>query len=380
MLPLTTMRELTVFFGGSIGSDPRSPKTWSGIAPFLVNALESAGILDKAVGIELSGPLKNALLLRNLHRNRAIWRQHFYADPAYRNALTAAARKLPPTSPVLLQPGSMFSLPDAFPAKKCISYHDGNLAELLKSGFNTKGLSARRVDQSLRYEETVSNRMTAVFTFSEYLRQSFIRDYHVPESRVFNVGAGINLSTFPEPDPAKDYTTPRILFIGTQFARKGGPQLLEAFREVRQTIPNAELHIVGPTSVPDLPPGAFAHGHLSKASPAHAAQLETLFRQSTLFALPSLYEPFGIAPLEAMLYGIPAVVTDAWALAESVTPGVTGALVEKGSAPDLASKLTQLLSDPTKLAQMGCQGRDQVLAHYTWPTVATRMAAILPTL
>lgn len=374
------MREVTVVFGGSIGSDPTSSNTWSGTGPFLVDALESAGLLDRAVGIELPAWRKNLLLLKNFHRNRTVWRQHFYADPTYRNALTAAAGRLAPASPVLLQPGSMFSLPDAFPGKKCISYHDGNLAELLKSGFNTKGISAKRLDQSLRYEETVSNRMTAVFTFSEYLRQSFIHDYHVPEAKVFNVGGGINLSTLPNADPAKDYTANRILFIGTQFERKGGPQLLEAFRLVRQSIPTAELHIVGPTSVPDLTPGATAHGHLSKANPAHAAQLEALFRGSTLFTLPSLYEPFGIAPLEAMLYGLPCVVTDAWALAETVTPGVNGALVEKGSVPDLAAKLIQLLSNPENLRQMGRRGREQVLAQYTWSSVADRMSSIIRTL
>ena len=374
------MREVTVFFGGSIGSDPRSPKTWSGIGPFLTDAMQAAGLLDRAVGIELPAWRKNLLLLKNFNRNRTVWRQHFYADPAYRNALTAAARAVPVESPFLFQPGSMFSLPDAFPARKCISYHDGNLAELLKSGYNTKGISAKRVDQSLRYEEAVSNRMTAVFTFSEYLRQSFIRDYHVPESRVFNVGGGINLTTFPDSDPAKDYSANRILFIGTQFERKGGPQLLQAFRVLRESIPDAELHIVGPVTVTDLPPGAIAHGHLSKANPAHVEQLEALFRRATLFVLPSLYEPFGIAPLEAMLYGIPCVVTDAWALAESVTPGRTGALVERGSVPDLAAKLLQLLSDPAKLREMGRAGREQVLAQYTWPTVVGRMSSIIETL
>ena len=374
------MREVTVFFGGSVGSDPLSPKTWSGTGPFLVKAMQSAGLLDRAVGIEPPSWRKRLLLLKNFHRNRTVWRQHFYADPAYRDALTAAAGKVPVASAFLLQPGSMFSLPDAFPAKKCISYHDGNLAELLKSGYNTRGVSAKRMDQSLRYEEAVSNRMTAVFTFSEYLRQSFIRDYHVPEAKVFNVGGGINLSTFPEPDPAKDYTANRILFIGTQFERKGGPQLLEAFRIVRQSIPNAELRIVGPAIVSGLPPGAVAHGHLSKTSAADAEKLEALFRDSTLFALPSLYEPFGIAPLEAMLYGIPCVVTDAWALAESVTPGRTGALVEKGSVPDLAAKLIQMLTDPERLRKMGREGREQVLARYTWPTVAGRMSSIIETL
>ncbi len=374
------MNEVTVFIGGSIGSDPDSPATWSGSAVHLLAAMQARGLLDRAVGIDVPSLAKKLLLLKNFTLNRAVWRQHFYADPAYRRALTAAARRVPVASPVVLQPGSMFSLPEAFPAKKSISYHDGNLVERLKSGFNLQGISARRIDQALRYEETVSQQMTAVFTFSEYLRQSFIRDYHVPETRVFNVGGGINLTAPPDPVPDKDYTAPRLLFIGSEFTRKGGPQLLEAFRIVRQSVPAAELHIVGPAQLDNLPPGAISHGHLSKSEPAQAAQLESLFRQSTLFVLPSLYEPFGIAPLEAMLYQLPCVVTNAWALAESVTPGVNGALVEKASVPALAAAILNLLADPAKLARLGLAGRERVLTHYTWTSVVNRMSTIIPTL
>jgi glycosyltransferase involved in cell wall biosynthesis len=274
----------------------------------------------------------------------------------------------------------MFSLPDAFPGNKCISYHDGNLAELLSSGFGTEGVSRRRIDQALGYERQVARKMTAVFTFSEYLRQSFINAYGVPAERVHNVGGGINLTDYPEPAANKDYRASRILFIGTEFTRKGGPQLLKAFRIVRESIPSAELHIVGPAQVTDLPPGAFSHGHLSKSDPAQRLALESLFRDATLFALPSLYEPFGIAPLEAMLYGLPAVVTNAWALREFVTPGVNGDVVEKGSVEDLATKLTQLLSNPDRLGEMGRKGRELVLARYTWPAVVERMAAIVRSL
>ena len=162
--------------------------------------------------------------------------------------------------------------------------------------------------------------------------------------------------------------------------RKGGLQLLEAFSIVRQTIPTAELHIVGPSTLENLPPGVIFHGHLSKADPAQSAKLEVLFRTSTLFVLPSLYEPFGIAPLEAMLYGLPAIVTNAWALRECVTPGVNGELVEKGDAQDLASKITLLLSDPDRLAVMGRQARETVLTRYTWSAVANRISSTIKSL
>jgi starch synthase len=371
------MRELTVFVGGSTGSDPYSSKTWSGSSPFFLKALDQAGLLDKAVGLKLTSLQNYWYLSKNFTPERTVWRKHFYFDPAYRRALTRTARTVSVTSPFCLQIGHMFSLPAVFPNKKCISYHDGNLSELLNSGFGIEGVSRKRIDQALRYEEEAAQQMTAIFTFSEYLRQSFIRDYHVPAERVFQVGGAVNFAEVPPAPANKDYTTNRLLFIGTEFSRKGGPQLLEAFAIVRQAIPTAELHIVGPHTLDNIPPGVVFHGHLSKADPAQRAKLEVLFRTSTLFVLPSLYEPFGIAPLEAMLYGLPAIVTNAWALRECVTPGVNGDLAEKGNAEDLATRITQLLTDPVRLSVMGSQARETVLTRYTWPAVANRIAPTL---
>jgi glycosyltransferase involved in cell wall biosynthesis len=368
------MREVTAFVGGSIGADPFSPKTWSGSSAYLMTALKNGETLDKAVGIHVPKLLHYGLLAKNYTGNREAWRKHFYFDPAYRRSLTRAAKRVPVVSPVLMQIGHMFSLPDAFPTHTCVSYHDGNLAELIASGFGLEGVAAKRIEQAMQYERETAEKMTAIFTFSEYLRQSFITNYGVAAERVVNVGGGVNLATLPGPDAARSYTQPCILFIGTEFTRKGGPQLLAAFRAVRDRMPSATLDIVGPAHVDHLPAGATLHGHLSKAVPEQAAKLEQLFRSATVFALPSLYEPFGIAPLEAMLYQLPVVATNAWALAEFVTPGENGDLVEKGSVEDLAAKLIALLyAPPEQLAAMGARGRERVMLRYTWATVATKM-------
>ncbi len=374
------MSKLTVFFGGSIGSDPKSPRTWSGIGLFLLRAMDHAGILDRAVGIKVPRLQNSFLLAKNFNRERSVWRTHYYFDPAYRRALSRAASHVSVTNSLPFQTGHMFSLPDAFPQKKCISYNDGNLSQSLNSGFGFEGVSRKRIDQSLRYEEQTARQMTAVFTTSEYLRQSFIADYGVPAERVFNVGAGINLTNIPALNPHKDYTAPRILFIGIDFVRKGGPQLLQAFQIVHDAIPDAELHIVGPAKLKDPPSGVVCHGFLSKADPGGMQELESLFRDCTLFVLPSLYEPFGIAPLEAMLYQLPCLVTDAWALRETVIPDFNGDLVAKGSVEGIAAKLLKLLSNPEALATMGHQGRERVLRDYTWSAVVDRMSAAIRTL
>ena len=374
------MQQVTVFVGGSVGSDPWSDRTWSGSSASMLRAMQSKGLLAAAAGIEVPSLLRKMLLLKNFNISRPVWRQHFYADPAYRNALTKAAARVGAKGDVLMQLGSMFSLPEAYPSRKCISYHDGNLVERLKSGFNLEGISSRRIDQALRYEERVSCAMTAVFTFSEYLRQSFIRDYHVPPGKVFNVGGGINLTRIPDADEVKDYSIPRLLFIGSEFGRKGGPILLEAFAAIREAIPEAELHIAGPRQMAEIPAGVFFHGHLVKSKPEEAERLDRLFRSATLFVLPSLYEPFGIAPLEAMLHRVPCVVTGEWALAETVRDGVNGALIRKGSASELAATVIRLLRDPQGLAAMGARARERALSEYTWPVVVERMAGVIGTL
>ena len=81
-----------------------------------------------------------------------------------------------------------------------------------------------------------------------------------------------------------------------------------------------------------------------------------------------------------MLYQLPCVVTDGWALREFVAPGVNGHLVEKGSVEDLATKLLQCLSDPAAMQAMGQRGREIALRRYTWPAVVERISMVFKSL
>ena len=370
------MHNVTAIVGGSVGNDPYAPNTWSGSAAHLFRAMEAAALLDgRAHGIDIPKPMRMLLLAKNFNRDRGIWRRHFFFDPSYRAALTKAAAQVPVNTPFTFQLGAMYSLPQAHPQKRAISFHDGNLAELEAAGFGLDGVRPLRIEQALRYEVEVAQQVTAIFTMSEYLRQSFIKNYGVPAAKVVNVGGAFNLNEIPAEQPEKSYAAPRLLFIGADFFRKGGAVLLRGFEAVLRRFPAAELHLVGPREFEAIPPGVIFHGHLSKQDPAQRAKLEELFRSASLFVLPSLYEPFGIAPLEAMLYQLPCVVTRGWALQETVVEGVTGELVEKENADDLAETLCGLLADPERMAAMGKAGRERARTEYTWAAVAARMAA-----
>ena len=365
---------------GLIGRDPFDPRSWSSISRFFFTGLKQAGVLHRAFGVEAPNPTRYACMMKNFSFDRKKWVTSFYMDKKYRDSLTKEiGRRLEPADfdHDFLQIGAMYDVPSLVDGRsKCFSYHDGNLAESLRSPNSPRGLGARRIERALAYERRVYHGVDKILCMSDYLRQSFIHDFDVPEDRVVVIGAGINLEAIPEPVPGKRYDSREILFIGVDFPRKGGWELLEAFKRVRGRIPDAKLHLVGPKELvipPELQRGVTFHGYLRKNVPADRARLDELFRRCCLFAMPSRYEPFGIAPLEAMVNQVPCLVTNRWALKEMVIPGETGDLVACGDVEDLEAKMASLLSDPEALRGMGEKGRQMVIDKFTWDHVINRL-------
>jgi glycosyltransferase involved in cell wall biosynthesis len=88
-----------------------------------------------------------------------------------------------------------------------------------------------------------------------------------------------------------------------------------------------------------------------------------------IFVLPSLYEGFGIAILEAMAAGKPVIATTVGGIPEFVVPGQSGLLVPPGDASALARAIKQLLDEPEKARAMGRQGQEHVKTHYSIESV-----------
>jgi glycosyltransferase involved in cell wall biosynthesis len=365
-----------------IGTDPFDPKVWSGSSKFFFDACLEKGILQRAFGVDAKKRHKYPLMLGNFSPTREVWKYKFYLDTRYYDYLTAEiASRLTGEDfdHCILQIGGIFKVPDFVDGRcKCYSYQDGNLAQLVQKStvFKSLGIPKSVVDKALKYEIEVASSMDKIFTMSEYLRKSFIDDMGMPPEKVVAIGGGVNMVDIPG-EVEKDYTKQNLLFIGIEFERKGGPELLQAFRKVREKQPGAVLHIVGPKKlvIPNhLANGVIYHGFLSKRVPAEREQLEALFRGASLFVMPSHYEPYGIAPLESMLYRIPCVLNDRCAFPEMVTPGVNGELVHYGDVDDMAEKIGHLLGDPELLQTAGNNARQVVLDNFLWKHVVARLS------
>ncbi|MEW6442070.1 MAG: glycosyltransferase family 4 protein [bacterium] len=380
-------RQIIGVMGGSmLGADPMAERSWSGSSRFFFRECARAGILRRTIGVEAPRERRLAILLKNFSPSTERWRQKFWLDVEYYGTLTREiVRRIREGDDGcdVLQIGGIYDVPallkDGRNGRRCFSYHDGNILEAVRSPFMMRGIPQRKIHRAIAYERNVCQGMDAVFTMSEYLRRSFIEDFGIAPDRVHCIGGGINLETIP-PEVEKEHDRKAVLFVGVRFQRKGGLQLLEAFRAVRARIPDAKLHIVGPRHL-NIPAkyseGVVRHGYLSKAVPEQRAAFEKILKEACLFVMPSLYEPFGISPLEAMVNQIPCILTHDWAFPEMVRPGVNGDLVERGNTEDLAGAMVRYLRSPEKLAEMGRAARAVVLEKFTWEKVVGRLLAEL---
>ncbi|MCB1211121.1 MAG: glycosyltransferase family 4 protein [Verrucomicrobiales bacterium] len=208
-----------------------------------------------------------------------------------------------------------------------------------------------------------------IFTMSEFVRQSLIQDYAVAAESVVRVGGGPNLAVLPELTK-NQALGPVVLFVGKDFSRKGGPTVMEAFTKVRAKLPEAELLIVGPKDVPAAP-GVTSFGLLSHS------EMPPLYERSRVFVMPSWREPYGIAFIEAMAYGLPCIGSRIEAIPEIIDESFTGCLVEPGDADGLAATLLKLLCDRDWAGALGAAGRLKVESELNWEHVTETMLSAI---
>ena len=218
----------------------------------------------------------------------------------------------------------------------------------------------------LAAERAVYHAATRVFTMAGHVAQSCVKDYGLPEERVATVHAGSNLKSKPLPLVNDEFRNQTVVFIGIDWERKGGPTLLKAFATVREALPNAKLIVVG------CDPGVASAGvEFTGKVPREA--VGGYLARATVCCLPSRIEPFGIAPIEAALGGVPSVVSDVGALPEIILNGETGRVVPVDDAPRLAAALIELLRDPALCQRLGAAGRVHVTERFNWDHVGARL-------
>jgi glycosyltransferase involved in cell wall biosynthesis len=176
---------------------------------------------------------------------------------------------------------------------------------------------------------------------------------------------------------------PVVAIIAKHVARKRFDTLLAAMPAVWSSYPDARLLIAGgrtPYSleieglIRTLP--AQWRDQVTLVSDFSEAEKAVLLAACDVFVLPSGYESFGIAFLEAWACGKPVIGARVGAIPSVIDEGRDGLLAPYAEPAGLAYAIQQLLADPRRRAEMGQAGQRKVLREYTWPIVADRIRAV----
>lgn len=165
---------------------------------------------------------------------------------------------------------------------------------------------------------------------------------------------------------------PRVLFVGGDFRRKGGYDLLSAWRE-GQFGQGARLDLA--TSVPVEPEALPAGVHVHTRISAHSPEWRALWRDADLFVMPTRDDAFGNVFQEAAAAGLPSIGTRINAVPELVRDGDSGLLVDPGDREALARALSQLIDSAERRRDMGARARQLIMERARPDAYRDRLAA-----
>jgi len=212
-------------------------------------------------------------------------------------------------------------------------------------------------------------RASALPCISEATRTDLERLFPATRGRTAVTPLAADASFGEPPSQAADLGRPYVLAVGTLEPRKNLERLLDAWllldRNLRET---HDLALVGARGWDD-------QGIVAKASAAGAKmlgrvdedQLRALYAGAAVFAYPSLYEGFGLPPLEAMAAGTPVVTSSVSSLPEVV--GDAALLVDPYNTQAIADALARLLSDHDLAQRLSRAGRERA-ETFTWSRTA----------
>jgi glycosyltransferase involved in cell wall biosynthesis len=218
-------------------------------------------------------------------------------------------------------------------------------------------------------ERRILGGATRLFPWSEYVGDSLRTDYAAPNAKVQLLSPSLELGQLsfrPRVVPAK----PRLLFVGSDFKRKGGPLLLEVFS--RHFAERAELDVM--TFAP-LPPRPGVTVHLGVK--AHSPEWRALWDRADAFVFPSTLETFGIVLLEAMAFGVPVISGPVGAAAELMGKNERGLLLKDHTPETLRQAMQTLLDDYPAATARATAARVWVEERHDVRLNARRLATIL---
>ncbi|PSN11808.1 glycosyltransferase family 1 protein [filamentous cyanobacterium CCP5] len=195
----------------------------------------------------------------------------------------------------------------------------------------------------------------------------------VAPDRIHITGIGPILAAKAHPERFRQHHNldgPVVLFLGQHYSYKGFRHLLEAAPLVWRHCPEAKFVFAGPpVQNSEQVFNAFPDRRILRLGTVDLQTKTDALAACDILCVPSVQESFGGVYTEAWSFAKPVIGCDIPAVADVITKGVDGYLVEQ-QPESIADDLIDLLKNPATAKSMGAAGKAKVEARYTWPKLA----------
>ena len=229
--------------------------------------------------------------------------------------------------------------------------------------------SSKDLQRIYDLEKNFYEKAKHVFFRTKWALAETVKHYQISADNLHTVGVGGFM-----PIPEEDYYEggKYFLFISLNFAKKGGNECFQAFKQVVEKYPDYQLKIIG-----QKPPEEALHhpnveyvGFINKSDDDELKEFIRIYANAFALVHPTSMDTNALVLTEAGYHGCPSISTRRFGIPELIVDGQTGFLVDAPIAvDDLAQKMLSLCQDNQKYLDMRKAVRAYTTQNYTWDRV-----------
>jgi len=232
-------------------------------------------------------------------------------------------------------------------------------------------------------EQAAMDRASIAIYASRWAAQTARDHYRIDPDKLKILPRGANITTDPTAEQAHAWIDARprdccrLLWIGGQWRRKGGPTAVAVAEALNRAGQPTELVVVGippEQAPPDLPPCVKVQGFVSKATARGRQTMDGLLSRAHFVLIPSRAECLSITALEAAAFGVPSVGYRVGGTPDAIRDGVSGRLLDPDQPPNaFCSFIRQHMRDPDAYRRLARGAHQAYREHYNWRVVGRRL-------
>ncbi len=218
-----------------------------------------------------------------------------------------------------------------------------------------------------------------VIAVSQYTAQMIMSRYRIDTAKIRIVHNAFSLSEESLTAKKRIFKGPTVLFLGRITLQKGPDYFLEVADRVLKVHPQARFIIAGTGDMDRKLLRDSASRKLQNrflfTGFLNRQQVEDILRASDIYMLPSVSEPFGISPLEAMAFGLTSIISKQSGVAEVVNHAFK---IDFWDVDLMANTVNHLIENPEKCQKMGLEGMREVNQIH-WKEAAEKIRMVYST-